>query len=126
MTSSENPADDSYPLPNSVTSDLQTPEDLDAVFECLTGQRRRLLIEYLSETSGPVVVEELAQHISKQGGRSAAGTSRDDRLDEATIALLHTDLPKLDEAEIVEVDHEMKTVQGGDRFSTAASLMEGI
>jgi DNA-binding transcriptional ArsR family regulator len=126
MTSSENPSNDFNPLPDSVTSDLQSPEDVDAIFECLIGQRRRLLIEYLSETSGPVVVEELAQHISKQGGRRAAGTSRDDRLDEATIALVHNDLPKLDEAEIVEVDHEMKTVQGGDRFSTAASLLEVI
>jgi hypothetical protein len=126
MTSSKNPSTDFSPLPDSVTSDLQTPEDVDAVFECLTGKRRRLLIKYLSETSGPVVVEELAQHISKQGGRSASGMSRDDRLGEDTIALLHTDLPKLDEAEIVEVNHETKTVQKGDRFSTAASLLEVI
>ncbi|WP_440009098.1 DUF7344 domain-containing protein [Halomicrococcus sp. SG-WS-1] len=124
MLSSENHSNDPTPLPDSVTSDRQTPEDVDAIFECLASHRRRLLIESLSETSGPVVVEESVQTMSEQGNRRTPRTLRGDRLVEITIALLHTYLPKMDEAGVV--DHEAKTVQEGDRFCTAESLLEVI
>ena len=97
---------------------------MDAIFGCLASHQRRLLIECLSETSGPVVVEELVQQISEQGDRSAAEASRDERLGDAAITLLHNPLPRMDEAGVIEVDHETKTIQKGDRFSTAASLLE--
>lgn len=63
MPSSENLANDPTLLPDSVTSDRQTPKHVDAIVECLASHRRRLPIESLSETSGPVVVE--ADHKTK-------------------------------------------------------------
>jgi len=126
MPSSENPSSSSNPFPESVTSDDRTPEDVDAIFACLASHQRRLLIEHLSETSGPVVVEELVQYVSKGEDSRTTGTPRDERLAEVTITLLHTHLPKMDEAGMVDLDHETKTVQKGDRFSTAVSLLEVI
>ena len=126
MPSSENPPSSSNSFPDSVTSDHQTPEAVDAIFACLTNHRRRLLIECLSERSGPVVVEALIQQISDQEERRPAGTPRDERLGNVTLTLLHNHLPRMDKAGVVEVDHETKTVQKGDHFTTAVSLLEVI
>ena len=125
MPPSENSSKGPTLLPDSGTSDSQTPEDIDAIFKCLAGHRRRLLIETLSTMSGSVGVEELVQRIS-EGDIRTPGTTSDDRLNEVTISLLHTHLPKMDEAGVVEVDHETKTIQEGDRFCTAASLLEVV
>lgn len=119
-------SDDSPAFTGPIATSLDTPRDIDSLFACLANHRRRLLLEGLSERSGPVVVEELVQHIVEREDEATADTGGNDQLSEITIALFHNHLPKLQEAGVIDVDHETNTVREGYRFQTAKSLLETV
>lgn len=124
MPQSDDPSDGSSPFTDSIATDQNSPGDLDSLFACLANHRRRLLLEGISKTSGPVVVEELVQHIVEREDVATADTDSSDQLVEITISLFHNHLPKMREAGVIDVDHETNTVQEGNRFETAKSLLE--
>lgn len=61
------------------------------------------------------VVEELASHESNAESRS----SSDDPSDQIAVSVVHCHLPKLQDAEIVDVDSETGTVTEGIQFDDA-------
>lgn len=123
MPQSDDPSDGPYLSVDSANGNLRAPEDVDTLFECLADHRRRLLIEYLAENSGPVVVEEIVRYISEPDGGATHDTLSTDTLVEITVTLLHNHLPKMNDAGVVDVDHETSTVQEGDRFEIATALV---
>lgn len=125
MRRSDDPGDDAHPSSESIPADRRTPEDLDAVFACLAHQRRRLLIECLSENPGPIVVEEIVQYLSEREDVSTTDTPNETPA-EMTITLLHSHLPKMEDAGVIEVEHETNTIQEGYRFDLATSLLETV
>ena len=126
MPRSDDPAADFHPSPAPELTNLRTPDNVDTLFACLADQRRRLLIECLSEQPGPVVVEELVQYVSEREYGATTGTPSDDTLAEIAVTLLHNHLPRMDEAGVIDVDHETSTVQEGDRYDIATSLLEVV
>jgi len=126
MPRSEDPPDDSYSGLNAAVADMPTPNDVDELFACLADQQRRLLIECVAEHAGPLVIEELVQHISDREDGATPETQSKGALVETTIALLHQHLPKMDEARIIDVDHETNTVQEGEYFDVALAVLEVV
>lgn len=99
------------------------PEALDTLFTTIANQRRRLLIEGVAELSDPVQYEELAEFIADRENGAMTSTSLNEDRDRVTIALDHVHLPKLEAAGVIDVNHDEQTVQRGDRFDPALSLL---
>lgn len=124
--SEDSPDGSPFPLPDPSSIGLETPGDVDSILVCLADRRRRLLLAGLSEKSPPVAVEDLVRHIREREAGEIPDTSSDDEAVEITITLVHNHLPKLSEAEVIDVDHETSTVKQGDRFEAAKRLLQVV
>lgn len=89
---------------------METTDEVSAAFDLLRDARRRGVV-YTVRRNGRTSVEELARRI-------AAWRSDDDRdgQDPKTVetSLVHTHLPKLDDADAVEYDRENGAVEPTD------------
>lgn len=126
MPHSDLPAGTVRLFPDSEITDLWAPDDIDTLFACLANHRRRLLIDCVSENSGPLLVERLVEQISARETEGSTGTPSDETRAGITITLLHNHLPRMDEAEVVEFDHEANTVSEGGDFDVAVALLEAV
>lgn len=114
------------PYPELVPTDTSKSETIDTIFTCLANPRRRLLIERVSESSGSVTVEGLLQHLlDREDGTPPATLSNDERTG-LTVSLHHRHLPKMEEAGLIEVNHETNTIRESTHFDVATSLLEGV
>lgn len=88
---------------NGVLEQDGTDDSLDTVFATLTSQRCRYAVYYLHQRGG-VEVDELAELIaaSENSGDRAAVTA--DEQEQVHVGLVHTHLPKLAAANVVEYD----------------------
>lgn len=126
MTQPDEPSSQTRSSPSSDFTNRKTPAEVDAIFTCLAHQRRRRLVAFLSERSGPIVVEEIVQHLTELDAGGPSASRLDDEDVEIAVSLLHKHLPKLDEAGVVDVDTETRTVRKGRCFDVATSLLEMI
>lgn len=124
MPQSDDSSDNVSPIPSS--TDLGAPGEVDSLLRCLADRRRRLLIECLSDQSGPLVVEELVQHVYEREVAESADSQSDDERVEIAITLIHNHLPRLSEAGVIEVDYDTNTVGEGDRMQTAMALLRVV
>jgi hypothetical protein len=80
------------------------PLPLDAVFETLKNERRRITLEYLHEHDQPVEMGELAEHVAIEENdidpQSLTSTERK----RAYVGLYQCHLPKMDELGVVEFE----------------------
>lgn len=84
-----------------------SPDDYDRLFDVLSSHRRRVVLRYLADVE-LASVEEIANVIAARG--------IDDPLD-AALALRHGDLPRLQDARLLEYDPRSGTVRyDGDPF----------
>lgn len=83
---------------------------LDTIFATLKSQRRRYIVYYLHQ-QGELAVDELAELIaaSENGGDRATVTN--DEQETMEVGLIHTHLPKLDGAGIIEYDDTTQRVR---------------
>lgn len=121
MTENNDPTVISELVQQPAPPDTTTSDILDSTFACLANTRRRRLIEVLAETSGPIAVGELADAISEREGDSTADGRADNTSSETAVALHHVHLPKLSEAEVIDVDHA--TVRKGNHFDATISIL---
>lgn len=126
MSHGDPPVDSIRLFPDSEITDLRTPDDLDALFTCLADHRRRLLIDCLSENPGPLPVERLVEDVSERETGERTGTPSDETRTDVTITLRHNHLPRMDEAALVEFDHEANTVSKGGDFDVAAAVLDVV
>lgn len=124
MPPSDDSSEDSSSSSDVPGFDLETAGDLDSLFLCLADRRRRIMLAGLSGKPTPVVVEDLVEHIHEREVGESAGAPSADELVEITITLLHNHLPKMNEAGVIDVDHDADTVQKGDRFEAAKLLLQ--
>lgn len=85
------PADPDRSLETSGRSDAS----LDRLYRLLADGERRALLAFLLERDEPVPLSELRAHVADDGDERRAG-----------IRLVHSHLPKLAEADLVEYDRE--------------------
>lgn len=96
---------------------------VDELFACLADHHRRLIIRSLSEEDTPITLEGLTQRIAQY--EYGSPTTEEDP-PQITVTLYHQHIPKLAEADLVDVDHEFNTIREGDRFETAAALLAEV
>jgi DNA-binding transcriptional ArsR family regulator len=73
---------------------------LDATLELLSNQRRRYVLYYLREQGSPVSVDELADRVTMWEGDPSTDRSK------IRTDLYHSQLPRLDDAGVVDFDPE--------------------
>ncbi len=77
-------------------------DPVQTVFEALSNSRRQRILSYLAERSDSASLDGLAGHLATETGADPA---------EIRISLVHSDLPKLEEMEMLTYDHETETVR---------------
>lgn len=82
------------------------------LFEMLASRRRRRILRYLADADGPVFLDELSAHIADHV---------EDQHDWTIIAavLVHWELPKLVDADLVHFDRETHIVEEGPSAAIA-------
>jgi len=81
--------------------------DADELFELLSNARRRRVRSFLHEADdGAVALDELVDHVVRQGTDGESG----DR-EAAAVALHHVHLPKLADGGVIEYDSRTETVR---------------
>lgn len=97
-------------------------DELDAVFDCLSNRRRRVLIRCLADARTPVSVDALSRKVShREGVMTSTGVTGQS---EILSMLRHRHLPKLDDADVIELDGEQELIDTGSCFSVACSHLE--
>lgn len=92
------------------------------LFALLASPHRRAACYRLLETEA-ATVDELADEIRRRQRRDDA---RGDPLTDASVALVHNHLPRLDDRDLVDHDQESGEVARGDAFADARPILESI
>ncbi|WP_227355771.1 DUF7344 domain-containing protein [Haladaptatus salinisoli] len=88
-----------------------TMVSLDRVFDLLGKRRRRYALYYLEQQEGPVTVDEVTEQVAEWETDQASVSIPEEKFDRIEVELLHTDLPKVSEAEYIRYDSEAGTVE---------------
>lgn len=99
----------------SVPTSIQSPEERDrlpkdVIFELLSAERRRLVLDYLAENGGETTLGDLADHVAaKENGIEPQLLSSKQRK-RVYIALYQCHLPKLDDTNVIDFESARGTV----------------
>lgn len=91
----------------SLSSEVQSA---DTIFALLTDQRRRYVVDVLSEQEPPIPLYDLVIRVSSLETETKPDNIAAETIDEVATALNHVHLPKLDDANIISYDTETNTV----------------
>lgn len=100
----------------------------DEAFDIVAVERRRVLIQVLLESDGEQDVEEVATEVATRLTESADGDQPENEefdafCEEIRIALLHHDLPKLADGEVVEYDYDDEVVEPEEPLEDVEALV---
>jgi|GEM_PF-527795 len=96
---------------------------VDDLFELLARPGNRYTLAYLSRTDGPVPYEDLVENVV-DGAGTPEGLSTADFRDQVATRLVHSNLPKLDDAGLVEYDRTDRTVRATEATAVAVPYLE--
>lgn len=87
------------------------PLSEDVVFDVLRDERRRVVLEVLRDREGPVTVHTVSEAVASRESETPVQQLSPERVQQVWIALGHSHLPKLDEANIVDYDRDRNVVE---------------
>jgi hypothetical protein len=96
---------------------------VDDLFELLARPGNRYTLAYLARADGPVSYEDLVEFVV-DGADTPAGLSTADFRNQVATRLVHSNLPKLDDAGLVEYDRADRTVSATDATAVAVPYLE--
>jgi len=102
---------------------VDSPISVDELFELLSQPGNRYTLAYLVRADGAVPYDDLVEYVVDEGGTPDGLSTRDFRNSVAT-RLVHSNLPKLDDAGLLNYDSEQKTVRPTDATSVAVPYLE--
>lgn len=91
----------------SLSTEVQSP---DRIFALLTNQRRRYVVNVLSEQEPPITLYDLVISVSSLETETEPDNITAETIDEVATALNHVHLPKLDDANVISYNPETNTV----------------
>lgn len=94
------------------------------IHDVLRNERRRLVLERLTDLDGPASVSDLAEHVAAL--EVGADPPPDNRRQSVYVSLHQTHLPKLNELGIVDYDTDEKTVALTDRAGQVTVYLEVV
>jgi hypothetical protein len=86
---------------NSTEGEAPGDLDLDTVFDALRNQRRRHLLRYLHEASGPVTLSDVTEHVAALENDTTPEALDSQQRKRVYVALYQAHLPKLYEMGIL-------------------------
>ncbi|ELZ22320.1 hypothetical protein C475_17448 [Halosimplex carlsbadense 2-9-1] len=101
----------------------ERPVSVDDLFELLARPGNRYTLAYLSRTEGPVPYGDLVETVV-DGAETPAGLSTAEFRDQIATRLVHSNLPKLDDAGLIEYDRETRTVRATEATAVAVPYLE--
>ncbi|WP_436930362.1 DUF7344 domain-containing protein [Halosimplex halobium] len=96
---------------------------VDDLFELLARPGNRYALAYLHRADGPVPFEELVENVV-DGAAVPDGLSTAEFRDRVATRLVHSNLPKLDDAGLVEYDREAGLVRPTGATAVAVPYLE--
>lgn len=90
---------------------------LDAALELLSNSRRRYVLYHLREQGGAVTVDELAERVAEWEGDTDEPTNRQ----RVRTDLHHSQLPRMDEMDVISFDTDTGLVTLSERDSSPLS-----
>lgn len=91
--------------------------DIGVSFRILADRQRRGVLRRLTEADEPVTVESLTASLA---------TATTTGADTVRLQLLHSHLPKLHDAGVIDYDPEVRTVRRGHDFDAVVSLLQTV
>ncbi len=91
----------------------------DLVLKALANQERRAVCQYLAGQQAPVTTNEVVARLQAQ---SADSRSRS----QFVVALRHTHLPLLNEANIIEYTRSTERIESGRHLDVASEILDII
>lgn len=98
---------------------IETDRSTTAIFGLLADERRQLTLRYLAQSVGAVHLSDLADQIALWEGEHTA-----DRYERVATSLVHTHLPKLSAAGLVDYDREADLVSQRTAANHALHVLE--
>jgi len=96
---------------------------VDDLFELLSRPGNRYALAYLTRADGPVPYEDLVEFVV-DGAGTPDGLSTEEFRDRIATRLVHSNLPKLDDAGLVEYDPTDRTVRTTETTAVAVPYLE--
>lgn len=92
---------------------------LDTIHSVLKNRRRRFVVDVLHGRENPIELRLLARAIAMRMPSEDDEETSSDELDRVATTLHHIDLPRLDQADVVNYDPEERVVEptGADRLA---------
>ncbi|MFC5971389.1 hypothetical protein ACFPYI_08620 [Halomarina salina] len=93
-----------------------------AAFEAVTTERRRVIVDILSEDDSEYELELLASEVATRMVDTSSMADETD-YEQMEVALMHRDLPKLADEDIVSFDTTAQTVSRGAHITDVDPLV---
>ena len=90
----------------------------DTVFDILSNSRRRYVLYYLRQESGPIQLTDLAEHVAAWENETDIESMGEQERKRVYVSLYQTHIPKLADTGLVEYDKEAGTVALTEKRST--------
>lgn len=103
--------------------DRDSPVTVSELFELLAQPGNRYTLAYLVRAEGAVSYDDLVEYVVDKGG-TPEGMSTDEFRDQVATRLVHSNLPKLDEAGLIDYDASDRTIRATDATAVAVPYLE--
>lgn len=87
-------------------------ESDDRMYRALASERRRHVLSVLENVSLPIAVTSLARAVAIREAADTSALVTEESITQVHISLYHTHLPMLEDADLIEYDTEIETVDG--------------
>ena len=108
-----------------VESGPPQPLPLDAVFEVLKNQRRRLTLHYLNQHDGPVSIGDLAEHVAVEENDISPKELSSTERKRAYVGLYQCHLPKMDELGAIDYNRDRGIIEPGPNVDQLEPYLDG-
>jgi len=96
---------------------------IDDLFQLLSRPGNRYILTYLIRSDGPIPYADLVEYVVDEGGTPAGLTTGEFR-NRVAARLVHSNLPKLDDAGLVDYDATDQTVAATDATEVVVPYLE--
>jgi len=103
--------------------DAESTISASELFELLAQPGNRYTLAYLSRSDGAVPYEDLVEYVVDEGG-TPEGLSTAEFRNQVATRLVHSNLPKLDDAGLIDYDVSEKKIRSTDATDVAVPYLE--
>lgn len=103
--------------------DADSPVTVSQLFELLSQPGNRYALAYLVRAEGSVPYDDLVEYVVDEGG-TPDGMSTTDFRNRVATRLVHSNLPKLDDAGLIDYDASDRVVRPTDATAVAIPYLE--